>query len=50
MTTANRVMTLRLPDEVHERLRRLAFERRISINALVTGYVMAGMEAEEDGT
>jgi len=49
MTTANRVMTLRLPAEVHERLRRLAFERRTSINALVTDYVMAALETEEDG-
>ena len=44
-----RVVTLRLPAEVHERLRRLAFERRSSINALVTGYVIAGLEAEKGG-
>ena len=49
MTEDLRVVTLRLPAEVHERLRRLAFERRNSINALVTGYVIAGLEAEEDG-
>jgi hypothetical protein len=41
-------VTLRLPPETHERLRRLAFERRTSINALVTGYVIAGLDSEPD--
>lgn len=32
-------MTLRLPDEVHERLRRQAFEERTSITALVIAAI-----------
>jgi len=47
--TDTQAVTLRLPVEVHERLRRLAFERRTSINALVTGYVIIGLDADEDG-
>jgi hypothetical protein len=42
-------MTIRVPREVHEELRRLAFERHTSINTLVAGYVVKGLAAEDGG-
>jgi predicted HicB family RNase H-like nuclease len=42
-------MTIRVPRDVHEKLRRLAFERHTSINTLVAGYVVKGLEDEESG-
>lgn len=34
-------MTLRIPPELHERLRKLAFDRRVSINSLVVAFIVA---------
>lgn len=39
-----RAITLRLPDEMHEKLRRAAFEGRTSITSLV----LAAIEAQQD--
>jgi len=32
-------MTLRLPADIYEQLRRIAFDRKTSMNALITGAV-----------
>jgi predicted transcriptional regulator len=47
--TETQMVTIRLAVELHERLRRLAFERRTSINAIVTAYVIAGLDKDAGG-
>ena len=46
-------ITFRLPADLHERLRRVAFERRIPMNTIATEAIeerVARLEAESDQT
>lgn len=38
-------MTIRLPDEVYEELRRVAFDRRVPMNEIVTDAVREHLSA-----
>jgi len=49
---AERAMTLRLDEETHERLRREAFERRVSMNSLVRDAIadyVHGLDLDASG-
>lgn len=41
-------MTLRLPRPMHDELRRRAFERRISITALIRELIERGLDQEPE--
>jgi predicted transcriptional regulator len=45
--TETQTVTFRLPAELHERLRRLAFDLRTSMNVLAIRYISDGLDADE---
>lgn len=47
MTAETQAMTLRIPTDQHERLRKLAFDRRVSMNSLAEAFIAAGLDEAE---
>lgn len=43
-------ITIRLPKQLYYRLRRVAFDREVPMNAIVTDAVKTALDAESDET